>query len=79
MLKWQASFHGFHTTRSQPKAKVGKGQGDGRTCCCKGNNYEQRFARTKSKKHGQGKAGRDCQNGISLGNVKWAGGKTKSR
>uniref|UniRef100_UPI0040264E70 hypothetical protein n=1 Tax=Prevotella sp. TaxID=59823 RepID=UPI0040264E70 len=49
--------HGFHTTRSQPKAKVGKGQWDGRTCCCKGNNYEQRFARTKSKKHGQGKAG----------------------
>ena len=44
MLKWQASFHGFHTTRSQPKAKVGKGQWDGRTCCCKGNNYEQRFA-----------------------------------
>lgn len=57
MLKWQASFHGFHTTRSQPKAKVGKGQWDERTCCCKGNNYEQRFARTKSKKHDQGKAG----------------------
>ncbi len=25
------------------------------------------------------KRGRDCQNGISLGNVKWGGGKTKSR
>lgn len=33
----------------------------------------------KIQKHDQGKAGRDCQNGISLGNVKWAGGKTKSR
>lgn len=27
------------------------------TCCCKGNNYDQRFARTKSQKHDQGKAG----------------------
>ena len=25
------------------------------------------------------KRSRDCQNGISLGNVKWGGGKTKSR
>ncbi len=89
MLKWQASFHGF-IAKSREKRPADKGKQlkqqvqsittrDERTCCCKGNNYEQRFARTKSQKHDQSKAGRDCQNGISLGNVKWAGGKTKSR